>query len=63
MGVENVRGNDEPEVLTNFCFMQYNIGRENEYSPQEWKVRVTILNFLAVQYCCIRCISPSKIIQ
>ncbi|XP_065897673.1 uncharacterized protein [Dysidea avara] len=49
VGVENVRGSDDTVVLTNFCFIQYNIGSENEYNPQEWKVHFTFQNNTVVK--------------
>jgi len=39
IGVENVRGSDVTVILSNFCFIQYNIGGENEYDPRYWMVR------------------------
>ena len=37
--VENYRaGNDTTLVLNHLCFIQYNIGSEHEYEPNNWKV-------------------------
>jgi len=48
IGVRNIRGNEVTVVLTHFCFIQYNIGGENEYDPRYWMVRAgwqdTLLN-------------------
>ena len=65
VGVENVRGSDDTVVLTNFCFIQYNIGSENEYNPQEWKVRICLLEFPEAlwYYIFYRYTSLFKIIQ
>ena len=44
--MENVRGSDVTVILSNFCFIQYNIGGENEYDPKHWMVRTFIYNSL-----------------
>ncbi|XP_065897681.1 uncharacterized protein [Dysidea avara] len=41
IGVENVRGSDVTVILSNFCFIQYNIGGENEYDPKHWMANFT----------------------
>ena len=39
IGVDNFRGgNDATLILTDTCFIQYNIGREYEYDPTKWNV-------------------------
>lgn len=39
IGVDNFRGtNDTTLILSNMCFIQYNIGREYEYEPTKWNV-------------------------
>ena len=39
--VENYRaGNDTTLVLNHLCFIQYNIGGEHEYKPENWEVSV-----------------------
>ena len=37
--VENyIAKNDSTLILNNLCFIQYNIGSEDEYKPDKWKV-------------------------
>jgi len=39
IAAENFRGgNDTALILNNFCFIQYDIGGEHEYKPDDWKV-------------------------
>jgi len=39
LAVDNFQsGNDTTSILNNFCFIQYNIGREYEYEPNNWNV-------------------------
>ena len=39
VGVDDFRGgSDVTSILTNMCFIQYNIGREYEYDPSKWNV-------------------------
>ena len=39
IAIDNFRGgNDITLVLNNVCFIQYNIGSEHEYEPQNWNV-------------------------
>ena len=40
IAAENFRGgNDTALILNNFCFIQYDIGGEHEYKPDNWKVK------------------------
>ena len=39
IAIDNVRGeNDITLILNNMCFIQYNIGGEFEYDPNNWNV-------------------------
>ena len=39
IGVDNFRnGNDATLILTDMCFIQYNIGSKYEYEPTQWNV-------------------------
>jgi len=43
IGVENLRSENEISAsLNDFCFIQYNIGSENEHKPDNWKVICTL---------------------
>ena len=43
IGVENIRSKNEVSVsLNDFCFIQYNIGGENERKPEHWEVICTL---------------------
>lgn len=44
IGVDNVRVEEDLAVILNYnCFIQYNIGKDEEVCPSKWKV---IFNFL-----------------
>jgi len=46
IGVDNVQVEEDLASLSNYnCFLQYNVGGENETCPSKWKV-ATICNFL-----------------
>ena len=39
IGVKNTRSMNEVSVtLNDFCFIQYNIGGDDEHQPEKWKV-------------------------
>ena len=39
IGVDNIRVEEDISLLLNYdCFLQYNIGREDELCPSKWKV-------------------------
>ena len=39
IGVDNIRVEEDISLILNYnCFLQYNIGREDELCPSKWKV-------------------------
>ena len=39
IGVDNIHVEEDLSRLLNYnCFLQYNIGKENEFYPSNWKV-------------------------
>ena len=39
IGVDNVRVEEDLALILNYnCFLQYNIGNEDEFYPSNWKV-------------------------
>ena len=41
IGVDNIRVEEDLSPLLNYnCFLQYNVGREDEFCPSNWKVNL-----------------------
>ena len=39
IGVDNIRVEEDLALILNFnCFLQYNVGKEDEFYPSRWKV-------------------------
>lgn len=44
IAVDNFRGGNDTTLLkSNTCFIQYNIGSEDEYKPNKWNVSGTMI--------------------
>ena len=43
IGVDNVRVEEDLALILNYnCFLQYNIGNEDEFYPSNWKVIIRL---------------------
>ena len=41
IGVDNIRVEEDLSRVLNYnCFLQYNVGREDEFCPSNWKVNL-----------------------
>ena len=42
-GIDNVRVEEDLSPILNYnCFMQYNVGEEDEHCPSTWKVNLVL---------------------
>lgn len=44
IGVDNVRVEEDLQSILNYnCFLQYNVGGEDEIYPSKWKVNLVVM--------------------
>lgn len=45
IGIDNVRVEEDLQSILNYnCFLQYNVGGEDELCPSNWKVNLIYMN-------------------
>ena len=51
LAVDNTRVEDDLPLILNYnCFLQYNIGKEDEQCPSQWKVTALLVVINAIVY-------------